>query len=144
MPALDLSGVNVLLIDDSRSIRMVLTTLLRGLGVGQIHESRDIEEALVVARLCRPDLALVDYDLGGASGFDVIRRFRDVLISPSPGLAMILLAPPGLPHLVRGAADAGADAVLPKPVNAGTLGQRIAEVLQFAALTDSPQQRRQA
>lgn len=129
MSAPDLSGLKVLLIDDSRSIRTVLRTLLRGLGIVRISESRDVEEALLVARLCRPDLALVDYDLGLMSGLDLIRRFRDVMASPAPALPMILLAPPGMPHLVRGAEAAGADAILPKPVNAGTLGKRISDVL---------------
>ena len=58
MSVSDLSGLNILLLDDSRSIRLVLTTLLRGLGVTRIYESRDADEALVTARLCRPDLAL--------------------------------------------------------------------------------------
>ena len=140
----DLSGLNILLIDDSRSIRTVLTTLLRGLGVARIYESRDSEEALVMARLCRPDLTLVDYDLGQESGLDLIRRFRDPLISPNTALAMILLAPSCLPHLVRGALEAGVNAVLPKPVNAGTLGQRISQVLAASESQAAPQRRYRA
>lgn len=144
MSALDLSRVNILLIDDSRSVRMVITTLLRGLGITRIHQSRDMEEAMIMARLCRPDLALVDYDLGLMSGIDLIRRFRDVLLSPNPALAMVLLAPPGLPHIVRGAVEAGASSVLPKPVNPGTLRQRIAEVWQAAGQQDVAQYRNTA
>lgn len=132
MPALDLSGVTLLLIDDSRSVRTVLKTLLCGLGISRIYECRNPDDALVVARLSQPDLALVDYDLGLTSGLDLIRRFRDREFSANPDVPMILLAPPSLPHLVRGAEAAGADAILPKPVNAGTLGARIHEVLQAA------------
>lgn len=138
MPAIDLSRLNILLIDDSRSVRQVLSTLLRGLGITRIYESRDAEEALVTARLCRPDLALVDYDLGQTSGVELIRRFRDVLISPNPALAMVLMAPPGLPHLLRGAAEAGADAVIPKPFNASTLALRLTQLVQSAGRQDAP------
>ena len=90
MSAFDLSGLNILLLDDSRSIRQVLTTLLRGLGVTRIYESRDADEALVTARLCRPDLALVDYDLGVISGLEAVRRFRDARCSPRTDLPIIL------------------------------------------------------
>jgi len=138
MSASDLSGLNILLLDDSRSIRLVLTTLLRGLGVTRIYESRDADEALVTARLCRPDLALVDYDLGLTSGLDAIRRFRDAWLSPFPDLPIILLAPTSLPHLTRGAEAAGADAILPKPVNAGTLATHIHDVVQAAVRRAAP------
>ncbi|WP_417482798.1 response regulator [Maricaulis sp.] len=130
MHALDLSCLNILLLDDSRSIRVVLKTLLRGLGVSRIYESRDSEEALVTARLSRPDLVLVDHDLGSASGLDAVRRFRDPAHSPDTGLPIIFLAPPSLPYLGRAAESAGADAVLPKPVNAATLGQRIDQLMR--------------
>tara|TARA_R110002096_G_scaffold200286_2_gene384168 strand:+ start:120 stop:554 length:435 start_codon:yes stop_codon:yes gene_type:complete len=133
MPVFDLFGLNILLLDDSRAIRTVLTTLLRGLGVNRIYQSRDADEALVTARLCRPDLLLVDYDLGVTSGLEAISRFRDTAVSPHPDLPIILLAPPNLSYLARGAEAAGADAILPKPVNAGTLGARIHAVLQGGA-----------
>ncbi|WP_339743223.1 response regulator [uncultured Maricaulis sp.] len=144
MSALDLSGVTLLLIDDSRSVRTVLKTLLCGLGISRIYECRDPDDALVVARLSRPDLALVDYDLGLTSGLDLIRRFRDSQVSANPDMPMILLAPPSLPHFVRDAEAAGADAVLPKPVNAGTLGQKIGQVLQSATRGGAVQSRHSA
>lgn len=137
MPVFDLSGLNILLLDDSRAVRTVLTTLLRGLGVSRIYESRDADEALVTARLCRPDLLLVDYDLGLTSGLEAISRFRDASFSPHPDLPIILLAPSNLSYLVRSGEAAGADAILPKPVNAGTLGARIHSVLQAGTCVQS-------
>jgi len=137
MRALDLSHLNILLLDDSRSIRAVLKTLLRGLGVSRIYESCDSEEALVTARLCRPDLVLVDHDLGAASGLDAVRRFRDPVQSPDMALPIIFLAPPGLSHLAREAERAGANAMLPKPVNAATLGLRIDQLMQSELSCDA-------
>ncbi len=138
MRAFDLSRLNILLLDDSHSIRVVLKTLLRGLGVSRIYESRDSEEALVTARLCRPDLVLLDHDLGMSSGLEAIRRFRDPVHSPDAGLPIIFLAPPSLPHLARAAESAGADAILPKPVNAATLGQRIDHLMRTGSRCDAP------
>ena len=72
---------------------------------------------------------LVDYDLGGQSGLDVIRSLRDPKASPDPDLPVLLLGPLELPFLFEGAREAGASAILPKPLNANTLGQSLMTVL---------------
>ena len=72
MPA-PLEGLSVLLIDDSRAVRGVIKTLLKGLGVNEVYESADGREAVVLANICRPDVALIAYDLGHTSGLAVVR-----------------------------------------------------------------------
>jgi two-component system chemotaxis response regulator CheY len=113
--------LTVLLVDDSRPVRGVIRTLLNGIGFARVFEAADGDEALVLARTCRPDLALVDYDLGQATGLDLARRLRDPLQCARPDLPVFLLAADGFAHLVRGARAAGVSAVLPKPVNPRTL-----------------------
>ncbi|WP_300528362.1 response regulator transcription factor [Maricaulis sp.] len=124
-----LSDAGILLIDDSQAVRSVLSTLLRGLGVQRIYQCGEADEALVLAHTCRPDIVLVDYDLGACSGLDVIRSFRDPQASPDPDLPVLLLGPLELPFLFEGAREAGASAILPKPLNANTLGQSLMTVL---------------
>ena len=136
-----LEGLTVLLIDDSRAVRGVIKTLLRGLGVRDVFESADGDEALVLANTCRPDLVLVDYDLGHVSGLDVVRGLRDQRMSPNPDMPVLLLAPVDLPYLVSGASDAGASAILPKPINASTLGASIETVVTARHATHSSQMR---
>ncbi|MDF1768150.1 response regulator [Maricaulis sp.] len=128
MPAADLpvpNRLSVLLVDDSRPVRAVVRTLLTGLGFGAVYEAADSDEALVLARTCGPDFALIDYDLGMSSGLDLARRFRDPVQSLRPDLPLILLAADGFAHLVRGAASAGISAVLPKPVNPARLREAL-------------------
>jgi len=117
--------LSVLLVDDSRPVRAVVRTLLTGLGFGRIFEAADGDEALVLARTCGPDFALIDYDLGMSSGLDLARRFRDPVQSLRPDLPLILLAADGFAHLVRGAASAGVSAVLPKPVSPARLRETL-------------------
>ena len=131
------SAVNILLVDDSPSVRTVLRTLLCGLGVTRIYEATDREEAFNMARVCRPDLALIDHDLGRASGVDLVAAFRDTAISPMPELPLILLAPTGMEYLAEQAREAGADAVLPKPVTARMLGERILQLTGQAEAGDT-------
>ncbi|WP_323762204.1 response regulator [Maricaulis sp.] len=113
--------LTVLLVDDSRPVRAVIRTLLNGLGFARVFEAADGDEALVLTHTCRPDFALIDYDLGLATGLDLARRLRAPGTGAAPDLPLFLLAADGFAHLARGAAAAGFAAVLPKPVNPQTL-----------------------
>ena len=126
------SAVNILLVDDSPAVRTVLRTLLCGLGVTRIYEASTREESFIMARVCRPDLALIDHDLGRASGVDLIAAFRDPAASPMAELPLVMLAPTGMEYLAEQARAAGADAVLPKPVTARMLGERIVQLTGLA------------
>ncbi len=125
----ELASQRLLLVDDSRPMRGVLTTLLRGLGLEDIYATGDAEEAIVLANTCRPDIALIDYDIDGEAGLDLVRQMRDPRLNPHPDLPLLLLAPVNLPHLVTGAHQAGATAILPKPLNANTLEASLETVI---------------
>ncbi|MFY0638130.1 response regulator [Maricaulis maris] len=140
MPAADLpvpNRLSVLLVDDSRPVRAVVRTLLTGIGFARVFEAADSDEALVLARTCGPDFALIDYDLGMSSGLDLARRFRDPVQALRPDLPLILLAADGFAHLVRGAASAGIAAVLPKPVNPVRLRETLLGVAQAESIAET-------
>ncbi|MHA6287304.1 response regulator [Maricaulis sp. CAU 1757] len=134
----ELTQTTLLLVDNSRPVRAVLKTLLTGLGVRHIHEACHGDDALVSARLGRPDLAILDHDLGARHDYALVRQFRDPGLSPDPHIPLILLAPTGLAWCADAARAAGADAVLPKPVTASTLGRRIAELTGLAVPDADP------
>lgn len=129
MSAFDLSQCRILLVDDSAAFRTVLTTLLRGLGLGSVYATGDPDEAISLAHACQPDLALVDHGLAGQNGLQLIGRLRDPRWSPAPDMPLLLMAPGHLPHLVRGAQQAGATGILPKPLNATTLSACLETVM---------------
>ncbi|WP_417488153.1 response regulator [Maricaulis sp.] len=121
--------LTVLLVDDSRPVRAVIRTLLTGLGFARVFEAADGDEALVMTHTCRPDFALIDYDLGLATGLDLARRLREPAAGVAADMPLFLLAADGFSHMVRGAAAAGFSAVLPKPVNPQTLMAGLADSL---------------
>jgi len=137
MSAARLDAITVLLVDDSRPVRTVLKTLLKGLGVTRIYEAADPESARAMAFTVRPDIALIDYDLGCMTGVELIQDFRTQKSGPAPSMPLILLAPTWQPHLAEGAREAGADAVLPKPVTARMLGERIAALAALGPTAES-------
>lgn len=127
-----LQDVSILLIDDSKPVRTVLKTLLKGMGANRIFECCDGEEALVVARAGRVDIALIDNDLGPHSGIDIVRQFRESPLSPNPDIPIVLLDPISATHVSDAAVAAVADRVLPKPVSARTLGEAISSLVRDA------------
>jgi DNA-binding NarL/FixJ family response regulator len=70
-------SIRCLIVDDSSRFANDARELLEEEGIDVLALAADGEEALRVAREMRPDLALVDIDLGGESGLDVARRLCD-------------------------------------------------------------------
>ena len=70
-------SIRCLIVDDSARFANDARELLEEEGINVLALAADGEEALRVARDVRPDLALVDIDLGGESGLDVARRLCD-------------------------------------------------------------------
>lgn len=139
----DLGQVSILLIDDSKPVRTVLKTLLKGLGADRIFEGADGDEALVLARAGRIDVALIDYDLGHTTGLDLIREFRESPLSPDKDVPIILMNPMNAEHVELEAKQAGADIVVSKPVSARTLGEHITALVSGEAfVVESPQEAR--
>jgi CheY-like chemotaxis protein len=70
-----------LIVDDSAQFRDAATELLRRQGINVVGVASSIAEALQKAGELRPDLYLVDIDLGDESGFDLAQR-----LAAAPGL----------------------------------------------------------
>jgi len=74
--------VRVLLVDDSVEFLAAARRLLEREGLQVVATATTIAEAVRRAGETSPDVALVDIDLGGESGFDVARRLAG--LSPVP------------------------------------------------------------
>jgi len=62
-----------LIVDDNPRFAQAAIELLTDEGINIVGVATGGEEALRLARQLRPDLALVDIDLGAESGFDIAR-----------------------------------------------------------------------
>lgn len=71
----------VLVVDDDR---LVLATVVHGLSHAgfEVFDADNGDDAILLARQHRPDLALLDIRMDGMSGFDVARYLRDALQIP--------------------------------------------------------------
>jgi CheY-like chemotaxis protein len=65
-----------LIVDDSPQFLKAARALLEREGVNVVGVASTSAEALERARELRPDVTLVDIDLGGESGFELVRRLH--------------------------------------------------------------------
>src|SRR6266567_5580314 len=78
-----------LIVDDSLEFFEAVTQLLAGDGVRVVGFAATSDEAVKEALALRPDVALVDVDLGAESGFDVARLLAGL---PGGGPPIVLIS----------------------------------------------------
>ena len=69
-------AIRCLIVDDSPRFAQTALEVLEEDGIDVLGVAAGGEEAVRLARELRPDLALVDIDLGAENGLDVARRLR--------------------------------------------------------------------
>ena len=122
--------MHILLIDDSSSTRSLLRTLINA---GQevrhtISEASSGEEALqkvATGEISQPDLIIVDINMGGMTGYDLCREFRQKHgVSEVQPYIIIVTANEGV-EVINEGLEAGANDYMPKPVNVKILHVRL-------------------
>jgi DNA-binding NarL/FixJ family response regulator len=97
--------IRCLIVDDSPDFGRVAVELLEGEGFDVVGLATDSDEAVRLAAELRPDLALVDINLGEESGFDLSRLLSGELVD-----AVILISSHGgeeLAELIEASPAAG-------------------------------------
>ena len=105
----------ILVVDDDR---LVLATVTHGLAQAgyQVIDADNGDDAILLARKHRPELALLDIRMEGKSGFDVAEYLRDFCHIP-----FIFLSAFADPDTVAKVAELGAVAYLVKPLDVGQI-----------------------
>jgi DNA-binding NtrC family response regulator len=107
-------STTVLIVDDEKNIRRTVRMVLEGEGYG-VEEASSGEEALARLPDIAPDVVLLDVQLPGISGLDMIETLKKREDSPDP--AVIMISGHGtLADAVR-ATKAGAYDFLEKPLD---------------------------
>ncbi|MGZ4305951.1 MAG: response regulator [Solirubrobacteraceae bacterium] len=121
-------AIRCLIVDDNPRFAQTASEVLREDGIDVVAVASGSSEAVRLARELRPDLALVDIDLGGESGLDVACRLRAdeprvladavILISTHPReeFAELIAASPAVGFIAKAELSAGAiEALLSRP-----------------------------
>jgi DNA-binding NarL/FixJ family response regulator len=88
MRSSEVLSLRCLIVDDSTAFRNAASSMLERAGISVVGMACNTVEALSCYRDLRPDVTLVDIDLGAESGFDVAEELHRAG-SPSPSVILI-------------------------------------------------------
>jgi two-component system chemotaxis response regulator CheY len=121
--------LKILLVDDNHHMRVLLTEILRAIGVRQVFEANDGAEALQIMRTHQIDIIMTDLAMQPLDGIDFVRLLRNSPDSPNPMAPVIMITGHSTQRRVTEARDVGVSEFLSKPVTARGVLERIAQVV---------------
>jgi len=150
METLDLSKLKILLVDDYSPMLRLLAGMLRELGVSEIEQTTNVEDAFRMIEEVEPDILITDALMKPTSGFELTKKIRSGEEGIDPFLPVLMVS--GLTEMsnIVKARDSGITEFLAKPISARLLYMRICSVVSnprsFVRTTDffGPDRRRRS
>src|SRR5207244_10366523 len=127
------SRAEILVVDDDAMSRRVRTQMLTAAGY-KCRVCKDGSEALETVHATPPSLLLLDFDMPGLNGAEVLRRLRSDRHSAVAQIPTIMLTAHGSEESEVSCLQAGADDFVTKPVNAAVLRARIETQLRLRSM----------
>ncbi len=121
--------LKILLVDDNHHMRLLLTEVLRAIGVKEVFEASNGAEALQALRRNPIDIVMTDLAMQPLDGIDLVRRLRNGHESPNPMVPVIMITGHSTLRRVAEARDVGVTEFLSKPVTARGVIERITRVV---------------
>lgn len=120
------SPVSVLVVDDDSTMRGVLKALLRSDDYIVLGDASNGVDALAKCNSLKPDLVLLDINMPGVDGLQVLAEIKKAL----PKVTVIMVSGNAAVEKVCEAVGMGAAGFIVKPFNAATVLDRIAQCLK--------------
>jgi two-component system KDP operon response regulator KdpE len=119
--------MNLLIADDDRILTSLLATRLRSRG-WNVDVAQDSMQAVMFAIRTQPSVILLDLNMPGGSGFDVLRKLKvSVRTSRIP---VVVLSASHTPEDERQVEELGVAAFLEKPVDLDLLNATLVSVIK--------------
>lgn len=117
--------IKALLLEDNMSMRVIIHTILQGLGGFEVFEAADTCSAARIVRERRIELALVDFQLQDGDGVQFVRDIRASTSDQLRFLPIIMVTGHSERQRVEEARDAGVSEFVAKPLTAHALMSRL-------------------
>lgn len=117
--------MNIMLVDDSRTIRNIQKRTLQQLGHTDIVEAEDGVQALAKFKVKAPDLMLIDWNMPNMNGIDLVKKIREI----NKTIPLIMCTTEAEKSRVLEAIKAGVNNYMVKPFTAESLGQKIDQTM---------------
>jgi two-component system chemotaxis response regulator CheY len=123
-------NINVLIVDDYRTMLRIIRNLLKQLEFNNVDEAVDGQEALAKLRAGNFGLVISDWNMAPMTGLDLLKEVRaDQRLQNMP---FIMITAESKTENVVAAKQAGVSNYIVKPFNAETLREKIEKVLVHA------------
>ncbi len=119
--------MKILIVDDSKTMRMIVKRTLRQAGFGdhEVEEAGNGAEALKAIEASLPGLVLADWNMPEMNGIELLEALNEKGIKVDFGF----VTSEGTPEMRQRAKDAGALFLIAKPFTADTFQQQLGEVI---------------
>jgi two-component system chemotaxis response regulator CheY len=124
---------NTLLVDDEAHVRAFMRLLLRELGIEECWEAADGASALHLVKQHKPDLVLLDINLPGMSGLQVLGQIKQL----DPELPVVMATAQSSMSTVSEAVRLGASGYLLKHCPKEETMEALRDILE--SLSEEPQ-----
>jgi len=116
--------MRILIVDDSRAMRMIIRRALRQAGYGShdVYEAENGQEALGEVERHQPDLVLADWNMPVMNGMELLQS----LTSKGSRIPLGFVTSECTPQMRRRARDAGASFFIAKPFTSDVLQAALA------------------
>ncbi len=135
LPVIGYQGMRrkILVVDDQRDHRQLLTAILEPLGF-QISEASSGESCLLKVQREKPDLILLDISMPGISGIETTAALRQQKLT----MPILILSANAYSSDRLAALNAGCNEFLPKPLNVRDLLDNLKQYLAITWLYQAP------
>lgn len=121
--------LKILVIDDIRHTRVLLTEILRAIGIQQIYEASDGAEGLQLMRAHNIDIVLTDLAMEPLDGIDFVRLLRNSPDSPNPMAPVLMITGHSTLRRIQEARDVGVNEFMAKPITARGVIERLQQII---------------
>ena len=109
---MSVESLKVLICDDSMLVRKKLTASLKNIGVGEVIEAADGEQAVAMHKKHDPDITLMDIVMPKLNGVDALKA----ILENDPSARVVMASSVGTQDNLKDAINAGAFDFLQKPI----------------------------
>jgi two-component system, chemotaxis family, chemotaxis protein CheY len=117
---------NVLVADDSSTMRKIIIRSLQAIGVPNTTEAKDGDEAIAIFKQGGIDVVLTDWNMPGKTGLEVIKEIR----SNNTTVPIIMITTEAEKRRVLEAIQVGVSDYIIKPFEAEVLREKLKKFIQ--------------
>jgi two-component system chemotaxis response regulator CheY len=120
---------NILIVDDSKFMRKMLSDILTDAGHEVVGEAENAKEAIELFKRLKPDLVTLDIIMPEVEGVNAISALKD-MINVDPQAKVVMVSAMGQEEVVEECMQAGAKDFIVKPFQPSNVAEVVRKVLK--------------